>query len=95
MGRSDKARTQHLVMRRTAALADRVILPASSVHLAWLTCSQNKVVFIPVGSNIPAPSAANCGSSEDGSNSGPGARMVAVFGITPGARGEQEIARHA
>ena len=84
--------TQRFVMRRTAAQADRVILPVSSDHLAWLTCQPSKVVFVPVGSNIPAPPGARNAGMDARVTGRRGTKIVAVFGITPGDRGEQEMA---
>lgn len=72
--------TQQFVMRKTAARVDRVILPANSGNLPWLTCQPNKVVFIPVGSNIPATSEASSTGPDDRPTDE--AMVVAVFGIT-------------
>jgi glycosyltransferase involved in cell wall biosynthesis len=82
---------QHFVMRRTYARADRAILATSVKDLAWLSPKPAKAVFIPVGSSIPAPPEGE--NKETGGHAGGGreSKMVAVFGITPGGRGEQEM----
>jgi len=82
---------QQFVMRRTAAEVNRVILPASSEHLEWLASQRNKAVFIPVGSNIPSPPGPSSRETDNPANGCSETKIVAVFGITPGARGEQEM----
>jgi glycosyltransferase involved in cell wall biosynthesis len=79
---------QHIVLRRIYTLADRAILPVSSAHLPWLVSQQEKAVFIPVGSNIPAP----LERPEPGVHvNGLDAKTIAVFGITPGEAGRREM----
>ncbi|HEV2523218.1 MAG TPA: glycosyltransferase [Candidatus Acidoferrales bacterium] len=83
---------QQLVMKKTAARVDRIILPAASDNnLVWLKCRQGKTIFIPVGSNIPAPPQGQERNADDRDSVSRQSKMVAVFGITPGERGEREI----
>jgi glycosyltransferase involved in cell wall biosynthesis len=85
--------TQQFVMKKMAAQADRVIMPANSENLPWLMFERNKVTFMPVGSNIPAPSdwINNTTCVEGNGRDRP--RTIAVFGITDGKeRREKEIA---
>jgi glycosyltransferase involved in cell wall biosynthesis len=78
---------QHSVMRGIYTLADRAILPVCSARLPWLVSQKEKAVFIPVGSNIPAPLERPVGKLD-----GPlEARTIAVFGITPGEAGRREM----
>lgn len=82
---------QQLVMRETAARVDRVILPGRSDNLTWLKPQQSKAFFIPVGSNIPAPPQGENRKADNYVSGSNQSRMVAVFGITPGDRGEKEM----
>jgi glycosyltransferase involved in cell wall biosynthesis len=88
----DRARRtiQQFVMRKTAAQAERVILPASSEQLTWLKSQRRKTVFIPVGSNIPPPPERDK-QMETRATTQYESKIVAVFGITPGERGKQEM----
>jgi glycosyltransferase involved in cell wall biosynthesis len=80
---------QHFVFKRIYTLADRAILPVSSAHLPWLVSQPEKAVFIPVGSNIPAPlERPVVGVHLDGLLD---ARTITVFGITPGEAGRREM----
>ena len=82
---------QQLVMKETAARVDRIILPVVSDNLVWLKPQQGKTIFIPVGSNIPAPPQGQERNVDDRVSVSRQSKMVAVFGITPGERGEREI----
>ena len=82
---------QQFVMKKTAAEVNRVILPARSEYLERLTSQRHKVVFIPVGSNIPSPLEPSNTGTDDRANGRSATKIVAVFGISPGARGEQEM----
>ncbi len=85
--------TQQFVMKIMAVNADRVIMPANSENLTWLTCERSKVVFMPVGSNIPAPSDWINNTVRVKVNGRDRPRTIAVFGITDGKeRREKEIA---
>lgn len=81
---------QQFVMKRIATRADRVIMPASSENLTWWTFERNKTLFLPVGSNIPAPS----NNAQEGEAKGPsGSKTIVIFGITEGREPrENEIA---
>lgn len=83
---------QQFVMKRMAVWADRVFVPANSGTLTWLDLEQSKVVFMPVGSNIPVPSGQTNGAKRfDGSRDTP--KTITIFSITDGKeRREKEIA---
>jgi len=82
---------QHSVMRRTFAETDRSILPMNTEHVNWLPREHDKAVFIPVGSNIPVPMDGK-GRQANGHEAGRSpSKIIAVFGITPGRRGSQEM----
>jgi glycosyltransferase involved in cell wall biosynthesis len=83
--------TQQFVMRRTVAHADRVIVPVKSEHLSWLRCPPSKVVFIPVGSNIPASPEQNNTRKDSRVTGLRKTKVAVVFGITPGETGEREM----
>jgi glycosyltransferase involved in cell wall biosynthesis len=83
---------QQFVMRETAARVDRVIVPRRSDNLTWLKSQQSKAFFIPVGSNIPAPPRGEDEKADVYISASKQSKMIAVFGITPGERGEREIA---
>jgi len=79
---------QHFVMRRICVFADHVVVPVNPAHLFWLTSQQGKVVFVPVGSNIPAPlqrppARTQLNERIDVS--------ITVFGITPGEAGRRQL----
>ena len=85
--------TQQFVMKKMAAHADRVIMPANSENLTWLTLERTKVTFLPVGSNIPAPSDWINSTARIEANGRDRSRTIAVFGITDGKeRRKKEIA---
>ena len=85
--------TQQFVMKKMAEQADRVIMPANSENLTWLTLERSKVTFMPVGSNIPAPSDWINNTTRVEANGRDGPKTIAVFGITDGKeRREKEIA---
>jgi glycosyltransferase involved in cell wall biosynthesis len=85
--------TQRFVMKRIAIHADRVIMPANPENLTWLTVDRSKVTFMPVGSNVPAPSDRindiACFKATERTRP----RTIAVFSITDGKkRRENEVA---
>jgi len=83
---------QEFVMKKMAVQADRVIVPANSENLPWLTLRRSKVAFIPVGSNIPAESDWTNTTTRVGADGRDRPRTIAVFGITDGKeRREKEI----
>jgi glycosyltransferase involved in cell wall biosynthesis len=85
--------TQRFVMKKMTLQADRVIMPANSQNLTWLTLERSKVAFMPVGSNIPAPPDPINSVTRLEANDRDRPRTIVVFGITDGGeRREKEIA---
>ena len=76
-------------MRGALAISDAAILTVPAEKLSWIRSQSAKTVFIPVGANLPVSSAAppRAHIASDGKLS------IAVFGITGGAEGEQEVDR--
>ncbi len=80
--------SQLWVMRSACELAERVVLTVPAEKLAWLPPNLTKAVFIPVGANLPEPSAELLREPRP-AGSPP---TVAVFGVTGGAHIEREAA---
>jgi len=78
-------------MRRATRLADLAILTVPRDKLSWLPRDLRNVVFIPVGANLPSPEQA-WHLEKKGRNELP---TVAVFSISGGAIGEEEVRRIA
>lgn len=82
-----RRRAQVGTMRRALQLADAAILTVPAAKLSWLAGNKpERVIFIPVGANLPVPSA-TIGKETKARGDG---RTVAVFGVTGGAAGHRE-----
>jgi glycosyltransferase involved in cell wall biosynthesis len=90
-------------IRRTAQIrtmqglvkaADAAIFTVPTNKLSWKVPSAKKVIFIPVGANLPIPSLQESRATGGMSAAAPREKLrtVAVFGITGGAAGTKEIA---
>jgi glycosyltransferase involved in cell wall biosynthesis len=90
-------------IRRTAQIrtmqglvkaADAAIFTVPTNKLSWKVPSAKKVIFIPVGANLPIPSLQESRATGGMSAAAPRVNLptVAVFGITGGAAGTKEIA---
>jgi glycosyltransferase involved in cell wall biosynthesis len=81
-------------MQRLVKAADAAVFTVPTAKLSWKVPSAKKVTFIPVGANLPNPSLRESRASGGVSTALPRERLptVAVFGITGGAAGKQEIA---
>jgi glycosyltransferase involved in cell wall biosynthesis len=83
---------QRLTMRRLAGLADRCFFPAPVEKIAWLQGVRARPLFLPIGANLPALGAGRpAGERAAEAGREPGARTVAVYGITGGAAGLEEV----
>jgi glycosyltransferase involved in cell wall biosynthesis len=80
---------QRRVMRQLLRSSDQAILTVPPEKLPWVSPGMKQITFIPVGANLPllTPSA-NESSLHDGEMP-----AVAVFGVTGGSAGEQEVAQ--
>jgi glycosyltransferase involved in cell wall biosynthesis len=93
----DKLRqsVQVRIMRRAAKAADAAIFTVPTEKLSWKVPTVRKVTLIPVGANLPIPLLPDTRmTAPDPPLRVPALRAptVAVFGITGGAAGKQEIA---
>jgi glycosyltransferase involved in cell wall biosynthesis len=82
-------------MQRLVKAADAAIFTVPTTKLSWKVPSAKKVIFIPVGANLPIPLLPDTRmTAPDPPLRVPAlkAPTVAVFGITGGAAGKQEIA---
>jgi len=75
------------VLRRLYAGSDLAIFTVPLEKLSWLPSQRDKAVFIPVGSNFPDLNR----KIEKHETLPPSVATVAVFGITGGAAGIQEV----
>lgn len=78
-------------MRKATRLADLTILTVPRDKLSWIPKSLRNVIFIPVGANLPSPEQA-WHLEKRSKNEMP---TVAVFSISGGAVGEEEVDRIA
>lgn len=78
---------QYWTMRRAFQMATRCVLTVPLTQLAWLPQNTGKAIFIPVGANIPAVD----NVLDDGSTPRPDVPTVAIFGISGGGAGEEEL----
>jgi hypothetical protein len=84
-----RRRVQLYVMRHALMRAELAILTVPPDKLSWLPSRDRKVIFVPVGANLPSP-------TQDVSTDGDavdGGLTVAVFGVTGGRAGREEEAR--
>lgn len=82
-----RASCQRRALRRLYALSDLAIFTVPVDKISWLPRQQDKAVFIPVGSNFPE-------LDRNIKNTGALPSLVstvAVFGITGGAPGAEEV----
>jgi glycosyltransferase involved in cell wall biosynthesis len=86
-----RRRVQLHTMRRAMLSSDVAIFTVPTEKLSWTTGQDSNCVFIPVGANLPVLAE----SSKNASDSRKGTPTVAVFGITGGEAGAQEISRIA
>jgi len=75
-------------MQGLVKAADAAIFTVPTTKLSWKVPSAKKVIFIPVGANLPIPSLRDIRTT----GGVPKLPTVAVFGITGGAAGTKEIA---
>jgi glycosyltransferase involved in cell wall biosynthesis len=82
----DKIRraAQLRTMRAALSLADAGILTVALDRVTWLSKTQQKAHFIPVGANLPIPETLSAGATPMNSPA------IAVFSITGGQAGERE-----
>lgn len=76
-------------MRAALALSDVAIFTVPMEKLSWIENHSGKTVFIPVGANLPISS----GAPPRARTSSEGKLSIAVFGITGGEAGKQEVER--
>jgi glycosyltransferase involved in cell wall biosynthesis len=78
---------QYWTMRRAFRWATRCVLTVPLKQLAWLPQNAEKAIFIPVGANIPVV----IRDSDDRLIPRPEVPTVAIFGISGGGAGDEEI----
>ena len=82
-----RRRVQLRVMRKAQLVSDAAVFTVSPEKLSWPKNSLSKILFIPVGANLPtsgeAASRKNISTDEKLS--------IAVFGITGGNAGKKEV----
>jgi len=80
---------QQRIMRQVLSSSDLAILTVPSQKLHWIPPTLKKASFIPVGANLPLiTSSGSSNSLHDGAMP-----TVAVFGVTGGSEGRQEVAQ--
>ncbi|MCU1242662.1 MAG: hypothetical protein JWO71_3388 [Candidatus Acidoferrum typicum] len=83
--------TQVRAFRQALRLSDRGILTVPASQLSWITTETKKAVFIPVGANFPhRASEGRVGNIRQDETP-----TVAVFGVTGGTAGQQEVSQIA
>src|SRR5438046_9755029 len=82
-----RRRVQLHAMRKSLRLSDTAVFTVPMERVSWIKHEPAKGCFIPVGANLPTSSEAN---SRKGISTG-GKLSVAVFGITGGQAGQEEI----
>jgi glycosyltransferase involved in cell wall biosynthesis len=78
---------QARALRQLYALSDLAVFTVPVNKIGWLPLRRDKAIFIPVGSNFPEVDI----SAQNAERLPNAARTVAVFGITGGDRGSQEV----
>jgi glycosyltransferase involved in cell wall biosynthesis len=86
-----RRRMQLHTMRRALRSSDVAIFTVPTEKLSWTSDRDRNCVFIPVGANLPVLAE----NSKNASDSCKETLTVAVFGITGGEPGAQEISRIA
>lgn len=80
---------QRHIMRQVLRSSDQAILTVPPEKLSWISAELKKPAFIPVGANLPLLEPSGSASSvHDGE-----VPVVAVFGVTGGPAGLQEVAQ--
>ena len=80
---------QQRIMRQLLRSSEQAILTVPSEKLSWISSEMKKPAFIPVGANLPLLEPSGSASSvHDGEMP-----VVAVFGVTGGPAGVQEVAQ--
>jgi hypothetical protein len=91
-----RAFIQSRVLRGLYAGSDLALFTVPVEKIAWLASHQAKAVFIPVGSNFPSGNAnlpiGGLAERQSGDWRSQDVFTVAVFGITGGATGVEEVA---
>ena len=82
-----RRRAQLHAMREALRLSDAAVFTVPIDRISWIKRHPGKAYFIPVGANLPTSGKAN---SRNGISTG-GKLSVAVFGITGGESGANEI----
>ena len=82
---------QQRTMRRVLRSCEQAVLTVPAEKLSWISPATKNAVFIPVGANLPLLAAV---TRESGVHSDE-MPTVAVFSVTGGAAGEQEVAQIA
>ena len=75
------------VMREAWRLADLPIFTIPPAKIPWLPAAREKTAFIPVGANLPSPEMAWANADVKK----PGPPTVAVFSLSEGAVGAEEV----
>jgi glycosyltransferase involved in cell wall biosynthesis len=83
-----RAYCQLRVSKQVYARSSLAVFTVPAEQIAWLPPRHDRAVFIPVGSNFPAIDSAHSNSETPPSS----VTTVAVFGITGGPRGSEEVA---
>jgi glycosyltransferase involved in cell wall biosynthesis len=80
---------QQRTMRQVLRASEKAILTVPAEKLSWISPATKNAVFIPVGANLPLLNS----SGREGSVRSDEMPTVAVYGITGGDAGDQEIAQ--
>jgi glycosyltransferase involved in cell wall biosynthesis len=84
-----RRRAQSYIMRHALMSTELSVFTVPPEKLSWMPPRDRKVIFVPVGANLPSP-AQNVSKDSDAVD---GALTVAVFGVTGGHAGKDEEAR--
>lgn len=82
-----RRRSQLRAMREAMRVSEVAVFTVSMEKISWIKSQNGNAVFIPVGANFPTTGEAN---SRQGISTG-GKLSIAVFGITGGEAGRNEI----
>jgi len=81
--------TQWRALRQALRSSDRAILTVPAGQLSWISTETKKAVFIPVGANFPHRASVE----RDRNIRQDETPTVAVFGVTGGVAGQQEVSQ--
>ena len=84
-----RKRVQLWTMRRSLRASELAIFTVPVEKVSWAVPKDHKAVFIPVGANLPVPGE----PPQEGRVSADRPLTIAVFGITGGAAGLEEMSR--